>query len=276
LIPAERAVVSHYPFRDAVRLCRATCTFQQFTRQMYFFEDNAGLDCRHESHPFDQFNVKKGFVRMAFSCRRTVQWISGKIERKDGALWSTLNRMHTAVRVIEKVGDRVHFELSLVFPEPGRYRGTVFLDGLPAVRFHPYAICGTDRLPYPPVLAERFAGTVLAPEKALSEAPEGTAVVRLRLPRVFDVCQVRMTTVERPTFTSLTPQTEADHCVKTAAVPDPEDTNTITLVVSIAFPSAGLQEVSLYLMERKEWSLALVLYFEVRLPKTDSVPDPPV
>jgi hypothetical protein len=275
LIPMERTVASHYPFREAASLCSVSCTFPQFVKQMYFFEDTRGFDCRHESHPFDSFNVKKGWVKMLFSCRKAVEWISARIERKDET-WSPLKRVYTACRILQKVGDRVHFELALVFPEPGQYRTTLFLDRIPAVRFHPYAVRGTDQLPYKPVLATKFDGEVLSPEAALSVAPDGAALIKIRLLKKYVNFKITFATVERATFIGLVPGIDGKNFVKSTRVDDPEDRARAILAISIAFPSTGLQEVSLALLDGETWVHAMVVYFDVILPKTDSPPDPSI
>jgi hypothetical protein len=152
LIPMDRTLSSHYGFREAQQLYGRSCTFPQFIRQMFLHEDCAGLALRHESCPWDHFNVKKGFKKMVFSCSDEVQWISTKLEFIKRRQAEELSRIYTHARVIQQHGDRVRFELFLVFPEAGRYRCTLYLNGIAVATFHPFALVGCPDLPYLPSL----------------------------------------------------------------------------------------------------------------------------
>jgi hypothetical protein len=211
---------------------------------------------------------------MLFSCSDHVQSIAVKLERQIGNIFDEVSRVYTNCRFLEHRDRRLRFEICLVFPDPGQYRATLFLDRLPAVHCHPTALRGTRLLPYRPSLAPAFGGEVLAPEAALTETVDGAARICLRVAAAFLQFKIVFTTVERPTYTSIALPLYGAPFVKEARREDPQDPALVLLTISIAFPYAGLHEVVLSLCHGSEWLPALTLYFEAQLPKTDGIPDP--
>jgi hypothetical protein len=94
---------------------------------MYLFEDRDNLELRHESCPWNRFEVNEGFKRMIFSRSKKVTWINAKLEQvRPNDVYFEQSRVYGNARVIEFGDARQRFKLTLVFSEKGQYRCTLF------------------------------------------------------------------------------------------------------------------------------------------------------
>jgi hypothetical protein len=234
---------------------------------MYLFEDRDRVELRHESCPWDRFEVKKGFKRMIFSCSDKVNWISAKLEQvRPTGVYFEQSRVYGNARVIEKLNGRQRFVLTLVFPEKGQYRCTLFCDGRGVARFHPFAVKESLGLPYEPSMPERYRAEILEPKELLTTSKNRIGIVKLRLLKKFAEFRPRIAKVLRPTFQLAGPFIDASQMVKSSVAGGSSEK--VELNIVIEFTEPGLQGVS-FAFKDDDGTLfeGLMLYFDVVTPQ---------
>jgi hypothetical protein len=267
LMPIQRTLCSHFPMDDAAGHSRSNVTFSGFLKQMYLFEDRDNVELRHETCPWDRFEVKKGFKRMIFSCSRKVTWISAKLEQvRPKGVYFEQSRVYGNAQVIDTAGDRQRFRLTLVFPEKGQYRCTLFCNGQSVARFHPFALKESLGLPYAPSMPDKYGAEVVEPKEVLTTSPRGTGIVKLKLLKQFAEFQPRIARVLRPTFQLAAPFRDASGLVKSSVVGGSSDK--VELNITIGFTEPGLQAVSFaFKGDKGIFFEGLKLYFDVVSPQ---------
>jgi hypothetical protein len=210
--------------------------------------------------------MKKGFKRMIFSCRKKVTWISAKLEQiraKD--IYFEQSRVYVNVRVLAIGEERQTFELTLVFPERGQYRCTLFCNGRSVARFHPFVTTESLGLPYPPSMPDKYNAEIVEPNEVLTTSRNGTGIVRIKLSKKFAEFQPRIARVLRPTFELAEPFRDVSGMVKSSVVGGSSEN--VELNITIGFTESGLQAV-LFAFKDDEGIFVegLKLYFDVVRP----------
>jgi hypothetical protein len=243
LIPLDRSLHTYFTADNARGV-----TFPQFLKQMIFCEDEDEFDCRHESCPFDRLRVKSGTKKFYFSCSCRVARASAQLEFSSGKAWQLQSRYLVGCRFIgPPVNGRRQFLIGLSFPKPGQYRCTVYLDGMAAVIFHPYAVVGSPQLTGLQEMDDRFDAEIVAPDKLLTESLDGQMLVWLRILDGFTQCRVKTVRIDAENFEPIAQERDITECAKTSVVDAHDEEGKVDLKVAIAFPFAGMQRVTLAL-----------------------------
>jgi hypothetical protein len=80
--------------------------------------------------------------------------------------------------------------------------------------------------------------------------------------------------MQRPTFQTTAPEEDVASFVKSICVDDPGHSGDVQLMISVAFPSVGIQRVSVNLFQALVWHSALVVYYDVGAPHWKGIPEP--
>jgi hypothetical protein len=267
IIPPATAARSYFPVKGCGDLLKFPITFAQFLKQIVFYEDEYGYDCRHESCPFDVPILKKGVKKLYFSCSAAVTSATAKLEQFRNGTWLSQSRNLAGCRFIGPVENgRRRFQLTVVCPAAGQYRCALFLNQSIVACFHPISCWGCEKLLNIPVLDPKYDADVIAPMELRSTAEDGQSVISIRLLKKFARFRLRTALADHETLESVSQWDElGEEAIKSQVVDEEGSETHAELRIAIGFPFAGLQAVVLALAEEgsEEYNDALQLFVNV-------------